>query len=168
MINNLQYASTKIYKSTCIMQVNYFFYFCSMSNQKRKSDCPINFALELFGDRWSFLIIRDMMFKGKHAYGAFLQSEEKIATNILADRLSLLEKSEIIIKSPDPTHGSKFIYKLTQKGIDLLPVLIEVIMWSSKYDNNTTTDMEFVNRVNRDREGLINELSDNLTKELTQ
>ena len=82
-----------------------------MANQKRKSDCPINFALELFGDRWTFLIVRDMMFKGKHYYGEFLQSEEKIATNILADRLSLLELSGIVVKSVDPAHASKFIYK---------------------------------------------------------
>ena len=105
-----------------------------MANQKKRSDCPINFALELFGDKWTFLIIRDMMFKGKHYYGEFLQSEEKIATNILANRLSLLEQSGIIIKKEDPEHRSKFIYKLSQKGIDLMPILVEVIMWSAKYD----------------------------------
>ena len=139
-----------------------------MANQKRKSDCPINFALELFGDRWTFLIVRDLMFKGKHYYGEFLLSEEKIATNILADRLSLLEQSEIIIKTVDPAHGSKFIYKLSQKGIDLLPILIEVIMWSSKHDEDTGTDVKFVRRVKHDKEKILKEISSRLKEELLQ
>jgi DNA-binding HxlR family transcriptional regulator len=137
-----------------------------MASQKRKSDCPINFALELFGDRWTFLIVRDMMFKGKNYYGEFLTSEEKIATNILADRLSMLEKSEIVVKSIDPNHKSKLIYKLSQKGIDLLPVLIEVIMWSAKYDKNSAVDIEFVKNIERDRNGIIKEISIRLLAEL--
>jgi DNA-binding HxlR family transcriptional regulator len=138
-----------------------------MAKQKRRSDCPINFALELFGDRWTFLIIRDLMFKGKNYYGEFLQSEEKIATNILADRLLSLEQSGIILKSADPEHGSKFIYKLTQKGIDLLPVMVEVIMWSSKYDEDTGTDVRFVRRCKQDKEGLLKEISNKLKRGLT-
>ncbi len=136
-----------------------------MANQKRKSDCPINFALELFGDRWTFLIVRDMMFKGKHYYGEFLQSEEKIATNILADRLSLLERSKIIVKSSDQNHRQKIVYRLSQKGIDLLPVLVEVIIWSAKYDVHTAADAKFVNRVKLDKEGLLKEISSRLKEE---
>lgn len=138
-----------------------------MANNKRKSDCPINFALEIFGDRWTFLIVRDLMFKGKHYYGEFLQSEEKIATNILADRLSLLEKSEIVIKSSDQSHKQKVIYRLSQKGIDLLPILVDVIMWSAKYDKNSAVDVKFVRSVKRDREGLIKEISSRLVDELS-
>ena len=138
-----------------------------MANQKKRSDCPINFALELFGDKWTFLIIRDMMFKGKHYYGEFLQSEEKIATNILANRLSLLEQSGIIIKNEDPEHRSKLIYKLSQKGIDLMPILVEVIMWSAKYDKNSAVDARFVRTVRRDREGLLLEISSRLKTELS-
>jgi DNA-binding HxlR family transcriptional regulator len=137
-----------------------------MAKQKRRSACPINFAIEIFGDKWTFLIIRDLMFKDKHYYGEFLQAEEKIATNILADRLALLEQEGIVIKSIDPSHGSKFIYKLSQKGIDLLPVLIEIIMWSVKYDQHTAADFTFVNRIKRDREGLLKEISGRLKKEL--
>ena len=139
-----------------------------MANQKRKSDCPINFALEIFGDRWTFLIVRDMMFKGKHYYGEFLQSEEKIATNILADRLSLLEKSEIVVKTTDLNHKSKLVYSLSQKGIDLLPILVDVIMWSAKYDKNSAVDVKFVRSVKRDREGLIKEISNRLIGEPAQ
>lgn len=138
-----------------------------MAKQNRRSDCPINFALEIFGDKWTFLIVRDLMFKGKHYYGEFLQSEEKIATNILADKLSLLEKEGIVVKTVDPMHGSKFIYKLSQKGIDLLPVLTEVIVWSAKYDKDTATEVKFVNRAKRDRKGLIKEISSRLKKELS-
>jgi len=138
-----------------------------MAKQKRRSDCPINFALELFGDRWTFLIVRDMMFKGKHYYGEFLQSEEKIATNILAERLSLLEKAEIVVKIVDPAHGSKLIYNLTQKGIDLLPLLIEIIMWSAAYDKDTAADVRFINRVKRDKAGMLKQISSRLKEELS-
>jgi DNA-binding HxlR family transcriptional regulator len=132
----------------------------------RKSDCPINFALEIFGDRWTFLIVRDLMFKGKHFYGEFLMSEEKIATNTLADRLSLLESNGIISKSSDPSHKQKIMYSLTQKGIDLVPVLVEVIMWSAKYDKDSAVDMKFVKNVKRDKVGLISQISSRLVEEL--
>ena len=137
-----------------------------MKKNKRRSDCPISFALDIFGDKWTFLIVRDMMFKGKHYYGEFLQAGEGIATNILADRLSLLEREGIVVKSVDPTHGSKLIYKLSQKGIDLLPVLVEVIMWSAKHDKDTAVPAKFVNQVKRDKAGLLKEISDRLEREL--
>jgi DNA-binding HxlR family transcriptional regulator len=123
--------------------------------------------MEIFGDRWTFLIIRDLMFKGKHFYGEFLLSEEKIATNILADRLSLLESNGIIYKSNDPNHKQKIKYSLTQKGIDLVPVLVEVIMWSAKYDKNSAVEMKFVKSVKRDKVRLISEISSRLIKELS-
>lgn len=137
-----------------------------MKQIKRKSDCPINFALEIFGDRWTFLIVRDLMFKGKHFYGEFLLSEEKMATNILADRLSLLESNGIVSKSNDPKHKQKILYRLTQKGIDLVPVLVEFIMWSAKYDKNSAVDMKFVKSVKRDKVGMISEISSRLVDEL--
>lgn len=133
---------------------------------KRKSDCPINFALEIFGDKWTFLIVRDLMFKGKHFYGEFLLSEEGIATNILSDRLSLLESNGIISKSSDPSHKQKIIYRLTRKGIDLVPLLVEVIMWSAKYDKDSAVDMKFVKSVKQDKVGLISQISSCLVEEL--
>ncbi len=137
-----------------------------MAKTIRRSDCPINFALELFGDRWTFLIVRDLMFKGKHYYKEFLEAEEGIATNILADKLSALEEGGIISKTVDPTHRSKQIYKLTKKGIDLMPVLVEVIMWSAKYDKDSAVDIKFVKSVKRDRDGLISQISSRLVDEL--
>jgi len=137
-----------------------------MRKTKRRSDCPINFALELFGDKWTLLTVRDLMFKGKHYYSEFMQSEEKIATNILADKLELLESSGIVKKTVDPWHASKFIYQLTTMGIDLVPVLVDLIVWSSKYDDKTAANFKFVKKALRDREKLIKEIEDKLKLEL--
>ncbi|MEP7197180.1 MAG: helix-turn-helix domain-containing protein [Saprospiraceae bacterium] len=134
-----------------------------MKEVKRKSDCPINFGLEIFGDRWTFLIVRDLMFKDKHYYGEFAQSEEKIATNLLADRLSMLEKEGIIGKSKDALHKQKIVYKLTQKGIDLMPILVEIILWSAQYDKQSAVDKEFVKSVKMDKVGLLKILSRRLS-----
>ena len=132
---------------------------------KRKSDCPIHFGLELFGDRWTLLIIRDIMFKGKHYFGDFINAEEKIATNLLADRLTMLEKEGIISKSQDKDHRQKIVYTLTLKGIDLIPVLVEIIMWSAKYDKHSGVGQEFVKSYRKDRETLIRQISKKLLSE---
>lgn len=122
--------------------------------------------MEIFGDRWTFLIVRDLMFKGKHYYGEFLLSEEGIATNTLADRLSLLESNGIVSKSNDPSHKQKIMYRLTKKGIDLVPVLVEFIIWSAKYDKNSAVEMKFVKSVKKDRDGMITEITSRLVEEL--
>ena len=142
------------------MQVVVYLY--RMATQQRKSDCPINFALEIFGDKWTFLIVRDLMFKGKHYYGEFLQMEENIATNILADRLVLLEELGIVSRTIDEAHNSKKIYKLTKKGIDLLPVLTEVILWSAKYDKQSAADAKFVREAKKDKASLLLKIFGNL------
>ena len=135
-----------------------------MSEVWKRSDCPISFSLDIFGDKWSLLIIRDIMFKDKRNYGEFASADEKIATNILADRLSILEKTGIIKKEKDPDHKSKFIYSLTKKGIDLLPVLIEIIKWGAMYDKDTATPPEFIKRVKNNKENVIKEFMDQLRK----
>jgi DNA-binding HxlR family transcriptional regulator len=99
-----------------------------------RSNCPINLAMEVFGDKWSLLIIRDIMFEGKRYFRELLQSEEKIASNILTDRLVMLEQEGIINKTPDPAHKQKNIYSLTAKGIDLLPIFVEIGRWSIKHE----------------------------------
>lgn len=137
-----------------------------MAKQKRRSDCPISFALEIFGDRWSLLIIRDLIFKGKRTYGDFLASEEKIATNILADRLVMLEDSGIIKGKTDPENKSRINYSLTPKGIDLIPVLLEIIKWSAKHDKKSAAPKEFVDRVIKNREKFIKEIEGMLKGEI--
>lgn len=97
----------------------------------RRSDCPVNFAVEALGDKWSLVILRDMIFWGKKTYGEFLKSDEGIATNILADRLGYLEREGLISKAPDPTDKRKDIYRVAEKGIALVPMFIEMIAWSA-------------------------------------
>lgn len=104
-----------------------------MKKTNKRSDCPISCSLDIWGDKWSLLIIRDLMFSKKCRYTDFLKSAEGIATNILATRLQSLEENRIIEKIDDHESKSKGFYKLTQMGIDLLPILIEIDLWSEKY-----------------------------------
>lgn len=131
---------------------------------KRRSDCPISYALDIFGDRWSLLIIRDLMFSGKRTYGEFLTSGEKIATNILAVRLSLLECAGIIRKKKDPEKKSRILYSLTDKGIDLVPIILEIVSWSARYDKKTGAPPEFVARIRKDKENFMKEIISGLRK----
>lgn len=98
-----------------------------------RSDCPISTALEIVGDRWTLLIIRDMMFAGKRHFREFLQSGEGISSNILADRLNMLVARGVLTREDDPAHRQKAIYSLTTMGIELLPVLVAMSRWSQKH-----------------------------------
>jgi DNA-binding HxlR family transcriptional regulator len=100
-----------------------------------RSGCPLNASVEMLGDRWSLLIIRDMMLRGFRSFKEFLQSHERIATNILADRLRRLEAHGIITARRDPSDRRKWIYQLTTKGIDLAPVLTEMVLWAGAHEN---------------------------------
>ena len=110
--------------------------------KKYKSYCPQYLTLDVIGDKWTLLIIRDMIIEGKRYFREFLQSEEKIASNILASRLQSLEKEGIIHTKKDPHHKQKIIYLLTQKGIDLFPILLENARWSLKYKPVDRNDAE--------------------------
>ncbi|TPJ74773.1 helix-turn-helix domain-containing protein [Mesorhizobium sp. B2-6-2] len=100
---------------------------------KERSGCPISLSLELLGDRWTLLIIRDLAFAGKRHFREFLQSDEGISSRTLAERLQTLVDEGILTRSDDPSHGLKAIYRLTEAGIDLLPVLATLGAWGSKY-----------------------------------
>lgn len=100
---------------------------------RRKSGCPINLSLELLGDRWTLLIIRDLVFAGKKHFREFLQSDEGISSRTLSERLQTLQDEGILTRSDDPTHGLKTVYRLTEAGIDLLPVLAALGAWGSKH-----------------------------------
>jgi DNA-binding HxlR family transcriptional regulator len=103
-------------------------------DQELRSHCPINFGLEAFGDRWALLILRDIVFRGKRTYGEFLKSEEGFSTNILASRLVHLVQEGILQREPHEADGRKDIYSLTEKGLDLVPMLFEMVLWSAKHD----------------------------------
>jgi len=120
--------------------------------RKYRSECPMNFALETFGDSWSLLIVRDIVFWGKHTFGEFLRSKEGIATNILSARLQHLENEGILTKSPHTTDKRRDIYSLTQKGLDLIPIMLELGAWSAKYDERQPEEFrQFVKTVRADQ-----------------
>jgi DNA-binding HxlR family transcriptional regulator len=123
--------------------------------QHRRSDCPINFALETFGDTWSLLIIRDIVYFGKQTYGEFLASEEGIATNILANRLARLEQQGILTKLPHPTDVRKERYVLTEKGLDLIPILAEIANWSAEHDPETGAPPAWIALMKAEREKML-------------
>jgi DNA-binding HxlR family transcriptional regulator len=104
-----------------------------MKELKQRSTCPISTSLDVLGDKWTLLILRDMVFAGKSTYGQFLQSAEKIATNVLADRLTVLESQGILTKAVAADKKSKFTYRLTEKGIDIVPILVELVQWGARH-----------------------------------
>jgi len=127
----------------------------------RRSDCPINFALQVFGDAWSLLVIRDLMFTERRTYTDFLNAEEGMATNILAARLKQLQ-ADGLIRRRGTGRGAEFA--LTKKGIDLLPAMLELISWSGKYDGATGAPKEFLARLRSHRAQVTAEIRKQLTK----
>jgi len=120
---------------------------------KRRSECPLNASVEMLGDRWSLLIIRDMMLRGFRTYKEFMECYEGIATNILADRLRRLAANGIIIAKPDPRDGRKVIYHLTAKGIELAPVLTEMVLWAAAHED--TGNQALIQRMRADKKGFL-------------
>lgn len=132
-------------------------YFCSVKKKEIsfRSDCPINKTLDILGDKWSLLIVRDLVFKGRNTYGDFLKGGEGITTSVLADKLAHLECGGIISKDVHPESKAKILYTLTQKGIDLIPVLVEIIAWSEKYHEVHPQATVFAKQLKKDKEGVI-------------
>src|SRR6188474_1250550 len=104
-----------------------------MHPETPRSYCPINLSLEIFGDSWTLLVLRDMMFGGKRHFRELLQSDERISSNILAARLAMLVENGLLTKADDPTHKQKAIYSLTEKAITLLPVIVQIGAWGSRW-----------------------------------
>ncbi|MDF3020903.1 MAG: putative transcriptional regulator [Steroidobacteraceae bacterium] len=104
------------------------------SNRRRRSGCPISIALEIFGDTWSLLIVRDLMFKGFRTFNEFLGAGEGIASNVLTDRLSKLESAGVIVKREHDADARRYEYRLTEKGIDLASVMVEIVLWSARHE----------------------------------
>ncbi len=100
---------------------------------QHRSQCPINLAVEIFGDRWTLIILRDMIFGGARHFRELLRSQEGISSNILSDRLARLVREGMLTKSHDPTHRQKAIYSLTEKSIALVPVLAQIGDWGSRF-----------------------------------
>jgi DNA-binding HxlR family transcriptional regulator len=123
----------------------------------RRSGCPISIALELFGDTWSLLIVRDLMFKGLHTFNEFLNAGEGIASNVLTDRLARLEAAGIIAKHADPQDARRYRYELTPKGVDLAPAMIEIVLWSARH-TDTDAPAATIKRMRTKRAAVIEEV----------
>jgi DNA-binding HxlR family transcriptional regulator len=132
---------------------------------KRRSGCPLNASVETLGDRWSLLIIRDMMLRGFRTYKEFLESFEGIATNILADRLRKLQAYGVITTERDPSDGRRLFYLLTAKGIDLAPVLTEMVLWAARHEK--TENQALVRQMKKDKERLLAEVRQRWAKNTT-
>lgn len=133
-----------------------------MEKNKKRSDCPLSNSLDVFGDKWSLLIIRDLMFFKKCTYKDFLNSAEGIATNILASRLKVLEENGIIEKSAHPDSKAKILYRLTPKGVDLLPIIMEIYVWSDKYLTMPEDIKEMIKEAKKDKDKFVRQLMEEL------
>lgn len=127
------------------------------SGSERRSGCPVSVSLDILGDRWSLLVIRDLMVRGFRTFKQFLESGEGIATNILSDRLSKLEGAGLITAETEATDGRRVNYKLTQRGIDLAPVIFELLVWGSRHERSDAPP-ELIAEMVKDRDGLLAEV----------
>ncbi len=126
-------------------------------SRHRRSGCPVNISLEEIGDRWSLLIIRDLMVRGYHTFKQFQESGEGIATNILANRLQRLRRAGIVSVEVDARDRRGLNYRLTEKGIDLAPVVLELLIWGAKHEE-TGAPCEVIARMARNRKQVLAEV----------
>lgn len=138
-----------------------------MKKIKQRSECPVSYSLDILGDKWVLLILRDMIFANKSSYGEFLQSDEKIATNILADRLSILESHNFVTKNVASDKKSKYTYTLTEKGILLLPVIMELTIWGAAY-NPYGGNEDLLAELKADKTGTIEKYKARLMERIVQ
>jgi len=136
-----------------------------MNKAKKRSDCPVSCSLDVWGDKWTLLIIRDLMLAKECTYGDFLKSAEGIATNILASRLLALEENKIIEKLDHPDSKAKVLYRLTRKGIDLLPIMIEINLWAEKYFTIPDDRKAMLKEVKKDKAGFIKAMTKELERQ---
>ncbi len=131
-----------------------------MRKIEKRSDCPISYSLDLLGDKWTFLILRDMALNGKHFYKDFLHAGEGMATNVLSDRLKMLETYGIIgSRQYDKVRTMKY-YSLTEKGRDLIPILIELWVWGARYDPRSAVSKEELERRIQNKDKLMKQYVD--------
>ncbi len=128
-----------------------------ISSIDRRSECPIAFGLDLFGDKWTLLVLRDILFYGKTRFRDFA-TREGISTNILADRLARLEKFGLITKEQDKNLKNQNIYHITDKGASLAPVLLEMAIWGLRHDELTPVSRTFIERLTSEREKVLSEI----------
>ena len=131
-----------------------------------RSGCPIANALDLVGDRWTLLVIRDLIFEGRREFGEFLGAGEGISTNILAERLERLCCAGLVARFDHPTDGKKYVYRITEAGLDLLPLIIEMVLWSAKHLPATKAPASRLEPLKTNRTAVIRQLRESLLAEL--
>lgn len=124
----------------------------------RRSDCSVSYALDYVGDKWTLLVLRDILFNGKRYFRDFLASDENIASNILTQRLKQLVAAELVLRRPDPDSRRSVIYEPTAKSVDLIPALLELMRWSAKYDPQTRLTAKLARRIEEDRDAVVAEV----------
>jgi DNA-binding HxlR family transcriptional regulator len=131
-----------------------------------RSQCPVSSALDIVGDKWTLLIIRDLCFFGKRTFTQFSESDEKIATNILADRLKKLEQRGIVTRAKEKGNRKTVVYAITEKGLDLIPVMTEYILWADKYLHHHIADKAklFAESLRKNKELVIHGIASDLKK----
>ena len=144
------------YRLHCASNIDILSLVSGKPKSKRRSGCPVSISLEMLGDRWSLLIIRDLMVRGLRTFGEFQESGERIASNILADRLRKLEASGILTAEEEETDGRRVNYRLTEKGIDLAPVLLELLIWGARYED-TEAPCALIEKMAKNREEILAE-----------
>jgi DNA-binding HxlR family transcriptional regulator len=123
---------------------------------KRRSTCPVSMSLDILGDRWSLLIVRDLMVRGCRTFKEFQESGEGIASNILTDRLRMLQAAKIIAAEAEESDGRKVNYRLTERGIDLAPVLLELLIWGARHEK-TAAPCAVIDHMEQNREAVLAE-----------
>ncbi len=136
-----------------------------MATHRERSRCPIAYSLDVLGDRWTLLILRDLAFKDRRYFQDFLGASEKISSNILTDRLRRLERWHLIEAHPDPEDGRRVRYFLTDDGLDLIPLLIEMTIWGGKRHPDPAIPLERLERMGADREGVVRSYREKLQGE---
>lgn len=134
------------------------------ARRENRSLCPLNVSLEIFGDRWTLLIVRDLMLKGRHTFREFLKGGENITTSVLADRLTRLEAHGIVERRPNGRDARSHIYRLTEKGIQLAPVLLDMILWAARHEETAAPPSE-VRRMEGERDAYLEEIRARWEKE---
>ena len=135
-----------------------------MARQEQRSACPMACALDLIGDRWTLLVVRDMTLMGKTRFSEFLESPEGIATNVLSDRLQRLQDSGIVISGKDPEDGRRVLYAMTKMGLDLLPMMLELAVWGAKHRPESGVPKELKERYLADKDQFLSELRERVKR----
>lgn len=135
------------------------------SDQPMRSTCPLNFALEIFGDRWTLIVLRDLLLKSRRRYGELLACEEGIATNVLADRLKRLEQRGLLTKERDAADARQYVYRPTQQAVALVPMLVEMTVWGARNSKHSSVDRDFIRRFETDRAQLVADIQEQIRRE---